>query len=996
MPGGNPVSGVMVTFTAPGSGASGTFANGTATTTATTNASGVATSSTFMANATAGGPYNVVASAAGTTSVNFSLTDLASASTITLVQHTNKDAGTTTSSTLAFASSNTAGNWIAVVIRAGGSSAQVLTVSDSNGNTYHQAFEFGTTANPISMAIYYAENINGGANTVTVSDTVSGPLRFVILEYSGVATSNSLDLASTGQGLSTSPNSGSLTTSANGDLLLGAVVTNASATITAGTGYTIEEFVPAEPSTKLIAEDQIQPAAGFVSAGATLAASDNWGAGLAAFKPPAGVPGVPASVTATGGITQSATVNTAFGTPLQATVKDSFNNPVSGVTVTFRAPASAASGTFANGTDSITATTNATGVATSSTFTANTTAGGPYTVTASAAGVATATNFSLTNLAGAAASITATGGTPQSAGINTAFPTQLQATVSDAWNNPVGGVTVTFTAPGNGASGTFANGTTSTTATTDGQGLATATVFTANATIGGPYTVTASASGISTPASFSLTNLASPPPNISSLSLTQGPVGATLTVHGTNFGSPQGSSSVTFNGVTGAVVTWNTSNIDVTVPSGATTGNVVVTVAGVASNGVNFTVTPPPNITSISPTSGPIGTVVTVTGTDFGPTIGTIQSVIKFNGVQTRTTFWSDTSAVGPVPSGATTGDVVLYVGGAPSNGVLFTVTPPPSITSLSPNFGPVGASVTITGSYFGATQGTSTVTFNGVQATPTSWSDTSIAVPVPRGATTGNVVVTESGLASNSVNFTVTSNNISLVQHRSIDAGPFTGSLAFVSPNTAGNWIAIVVRGGNSNNQAFTVSDSNGNTYLRAFRLGLSGAQDTFSLYYAENIKAGANTITVSMNVAGPLRFAILEYSNVATSNSLDAAVTAQGTGTTPNSTSLTTTAGGELLLGEIITNNPDAFTATGGYVIEESVPTEPNSKLVVEDQLQAAAGSASAGATLTLSDFWGAGLAALPLQFRHSTAYHCQCFAFDDLRPIRLRNASLYRYCK
>src|SRR6266849_1381911 len=79
-----------------------------------------------------------------------------------------------------------------------------------------------------------------------------------------------------------------------------------------------------------------------------------------------------------------------------------------------------------------------------------------------------------------------------------------------------------------------------------------------------------------------------------------------------------------------------------------------------------------------------------------------------------------------------------------------------PTITSLTPNSGAVGASVTIAGSNFGATQGTSTVTFNGTTATATSWSATSIVAVVPTGATTGNVVVTVSGLASNGKSFTV------------------------------------------------------------------------------------------------------------------------------------------------------------------------------------------------------------------------------------------------
>src|SRR5260221_14051860 len=67
--------------------------------------------------------------------------------------------------------------------------------------------------------------------------------------------------------------------------------------------------------------------------------------------------------------------------------------------------------------------------------------------------------------------------------------TTLFRSVRDASNSPVNGVTVTFTAPTSGASGTFAGGVN--TATTNAQGVATAAVFTANGTVGGPYNVTA-------------------------------------------------------------------------------------------------------------------------------------------------------------------------------------------------------------------------------------------------------------------------------------------------------------------------------------------------------------------------------------------------------------------------------------------------------------------------------------------------------------------------
>ena len=105
----------------------------------------------------------------------------------------------------------------------------------------------------------------------------------------------------------------------------------------------------------------------------------------------------------------------------------------------------------------------------------------------------------------------------------------------------------------------------------------------------------------------------------------------------------------------------------------------------------------------------------------------------------------TDSSAAGP--KSATSPSLTLTILSASSG---------PSIASLSPSSGPVGTSVTIAGANFGATQGTSTVTFNGVAATPTSWSATSIVAPVPSAATTGNVVVTVGGVASNGVTFTV------------------------------------------------------------------------------------------------------------------------------------------------------------------------------------------------------------------------------------------------
>jgi hypothetical protein len=211
--------------------------------------------------------------------------------------------------------------------------------------------------------------------------------------------------------------------------------------------------------------------------------------------------GTPASIAATSGTPQSATINTAFAAPLVATVEDANQNLVSGAVVTFTAPATGASGTFAGGTNTATATTGASGTASSPVFTANGKLGN-YRVIASVAGVATTVNFKLSNISTQAVTIAATSGTPQSAAVNAAFAAPLVATVT-AGGAPVSGVVVTFVAPASGASGSFAGGVN--TATTDVNGVATSATFTANGTVGN-YAVAASVAGGTSPASFALTN----------------------------------------------------------------------------------------------------------------------------------------------------------------------------------------------------------------------------------------------------------------------------------------------------------------------------------------------------------------------------------------------------------------------------------------------------------------------------------------------------------
>ena len=232
----------------------------------------------------------------------------------------------------------------------------------------------------------------------------------------------------------------------------------------------------------------------------------------------------PAYAISTGnGSNQSAQINHAFSMQLSAAVVSAdFTTQIPNVTVTFTAPASGASGTFANtGTNVTTAVTNGTGLATASVLTANGTVGA-FTVMVSAPN-ATSNFFFETNTLNdpnGVPTILSTGnGSNQAAQINTQFSTRMSAAVFDGSGGYVQGAVVTFTAPASGASGTFTDtGTAITTATTGSTGLATAAVFTANGTAGS-YTVRVTTGTLSN--SFALKNTLSNPngvPDIISLS----------------------------------------------------------------------------------------------------------------------------------------------------------------------------------------------------------------------------------------------------------------------------------------------------------------------------------------------------------------------------------------------------------------------------------------------------------------------------------------------
>jgi Glycosyl hydrolases family 31/Domain of unknown function (DUF5110)/NPCBM-associated, NEW3 domain of alpha-galactosidase/IPT/TIG domain/Carbohydrate binding module (family 6) len=205
---------------------------------------------------------------------------------------------------------------------------------------------------------------------------------------------------------------------------------------------------------------------------------------------------------------------------------------------------------------------------------------------------------------------------------------------------------------------------------------------------------------------------------------------------------------------------------------------------------------PLPVITAATPSTTAAGTSVTLTGQNFGSTQGSSYLTLAqggtswgapYDGAKLTITNWSDTSITfqlppdsGPFPLEPGSATITVTVSGQTSAPATLTITgtvaPTPSISSVSPSSTTAGSTVTLTGSNFGSSQGSSYLTlvqggtswgapYDGAKLTITNWSDTSISFqlppstgPFPLAPGTATVTVTVSGQTSNSEPITITS----------------------------------------------------------------------------------------------------------------------------------------------------------------------------------------------------------------------------------------------
>ena len=175
-----------------------------------------------------------------------------------------------------FTSSTTAGNTIVVAVSAAG--PIVTSVVDSQGNTYVQAATSG------SDAIWYATNIEGGADTVTANFASSSGFSIIYVhEYYGLA-KNPLDQVSSQTGTGTSVTSGAKTTTQANELIFG-YASVGHCVVGGSAGFTVRQAAGCNMS-----EDMIAVATGTYSATFTQNTNSGWTGLMATFEAAASGP----------------------------------------------------------------------------------------------------------------------------------------------------------------------------------------------------------------------------------------------------------------------------------------------------------------------------------------------------------------------------------------------------------------------------------------------------------------------------------------------------------------------------------------------------------------------------------------------------------------------------------------------------------------------------------------------------------------------------------
>ncbi|TMU50820.1 DUF5008 domain-containing protein [Flagellimonas algicola] len=141
-----------------------------------------------------------------------------------------------------------------------------------------------------------------------------------------------------------------------------------------------------------------------------------------------------------------------------------------------------------------------------------------------------------------------------------------------------------------------------------------------------------------------------------------------MDIIGENFSTTLGENQVKFGNVDAEVTNATATKLDVTVPDGAETAKITVTINNQTATSENeFVVNDPsPKILSFTPTEGGPGTEVTITGIGLEANYGSDKYNISFsgNGAEPQVLSVSDTELVVVVPGSLITGPISIYLDG--------------------------------------------------------------------------------------------------------------------------------------------------------------------------------------------------------------------------------------------------------------------------------------------------------------------------------------------
>ena len=189
----------------------------------------------------------------------------------------NASSGSANSLSLSFPQNTVAGHLILVAFDYV-STATPSSVTDSQGNVFTEVGSQLTTPGQAKSRVYYAPNIKGGADTVTVTLSANSGIELYVTEYTGVSQTNPIDAQAGAAGSAGAVSSGNATTTTAGDLIFGYCA--ADWACTAGSGFTaLSTF-----NDNLI-EDMVAGNAGTYAA--TGSANNGWTMQMVALRPAA-------------------------------------------------------------------------------------------------------------------------------------------------------------------------------------------------------------------------------------------------------------------------------------------------------------------------------------------------------------------------------------------------------------------------------------------------------------------------------------------------------------------------------------------------------------------------------------------------------------------------------------------------------------------------------------------------------------------------------------